>query len=220
MPASMASIREKSETTHGKGVPSRWPEPRIKRRGRKIANGLHLDPGLHRLEARNPDASLLVALLGFNAIIVGQLFIFAVGFAALAVMGFVVTDDDVLLGSQLAAHAANHLAGSLGERTRLPIGEVRLRDLSGGDPLSLLEGVVVGGDDLGLSELVMQLGRYKVALAAVVARVVRQQYAQPVTDSDAGHDDQKGVGNVSHNRLNENRVSSLDGASRSQGSFA
>ena len=54
--------------------------------------------------------------------------------------------------------------------------------------------MVVGDDDFGLSELVMQLGRYNVALAVVVARVVRQQYAQPVTDSDAGRDDQKGVG--------------------------
>ena len=86
------------------------------RRGRKIVNGLHPDLGLHGLQAGNPDASLFLALPGFNAVIAGEFFILAVGFAAVAVMRLVVEDDDVLLGSQLAADAPHHLAGSLGER--------------------------------------------------------------------------------------------------------
>ena len=91
------------------------------RRGRKIIDRLHADLGFHGLDAGNPDAGLFVALLGFDAFIAGERFILAVGFAAVAVMGFVVEDDDVLLGAQLAADAADHLVGSFGERARLPV---------------------------------------------------------------------------------------------------
>ena len=98
------------------------------------------------------------------------------------------------LGAQLAASAAHHLIGSFGKRACLPIGENRLCDLSGGDDFSQLEGVVVGDEDFGPPELLLQLGRYNVTLAVVVVRVVRQQHAQPVTDGDAGRDDQEGVG--------------------------
>jgi len=42
---------------------------------------------LHGLESGNPDAGLLVALLGLDAIIARERFILAVGFAAVAVMG-------------------------------------------------------------------------------------------------------------------------------------
>ena len=85
-----------------------------KRRGRKIVNSLHSNFCLHGLKAGNPDASLLVALLGFNAIITSESFVLGVGFAAVAVMGFVVENDDVLLGSQLATNTSHHLVGSFG----------------------------------------------------------------------------------------------------------
>ena len=62
-------------------------------------------------------------------------------------MGLVVEDNDVFLGTQLAADTSHHLVGRFGERARLSIGENRLRDLSGGDPLAQLEGVVVERDE-------------------------------------------------------------------------
>jgi hypothetical protein len=39
--------------------------------------------------------------------------------------------------------------------------------------LAQQEGVVVGDDDFGLSELILQLGRHNVALAIVVIGIVR-----------------------------------------------
>ena len=195
MPASMASISEKSETTQGNSVafgPARAAEE--ERRGRKIVNGLHADLGFHGLEPGNPDAGLLVALLGFVALVAAERFLFAVGLAAVAVMGFVVEDDDVLLVAQFAADAADHLIGRFGERTRLPVGENRLGELAGGDCFAQLEGVVVRDEDFGLPELVLKLGRHDVALAIVVLRVVGQQHAEPVADGDAGRDDQECVG--------------------------
>ena len=156
MPASMASISEKSETTHGKerafGVAGAAQE---ERRGRKIVDGLDADLGLDRLEAGDPDAGFFVALLGFVALVAGERFVLAVGLAAVAVVGLVVDDDDVLLGAQLAADAAHHLVGRFGERAWLPVGEDRLGELAGGDLLAQLEGVEVGDDDLGLPELVL-----------------------------------------------------------------
>ena len=89
-------LSEKSETTPREkcafGIARTTQK---KRRGRKIVNGLHSDLGLHgRLGRKAPDASLLVALLGFNAIIAGEAaFVCGVGFAAVAMMGFVVKDD-------------------------------------------------------------------------------------------------------------------------------
>ena len=114
---------------------------------------------LHGLDAGDPDAGLFVALLGFLAVVAGERFILAVGFAAVAVMGFVVEDDDVFLGAQLATDAAHHLVGRFGERTWLPFGQNRLRELAGGDLLAQLEGVEVGDDDFGLAKLFQRLRR-------------------------------------------------------------
>src|ERR1700733_4072134 len=46
--------------------------------GGKIINSLHADLGLYGLDAGNPDASLLVAFPGFDAIIASERFIFGV----------------------------------------------------------------------------------------------------------------------------------------------
>ena len=43
------------------------------RRGRKIVDGLHADLGFDGFEAGNPDAGLFVALLGFLALVAGEL---------------------------------------------------------------------------------------------------------------------------------------------------
>ncbi len=88
-------------------------------------------------------------------------------------VGLVVEDDDLLLGAQLAADAAHHLVGRLGERARLrPSARIDLVSLRGVAPLAQQEGVVVGDDDAGLAEALQQVGRDEVALAVVVVRVV------------------------------------------------
>ena len=84
-------------------------------------------------------------------------------------VGLVVDDDDVLLVAQLAADAAHHLVGGLGEGARLAAAaEDALGQLAGGDFLAELEGVEVGDQDLGLAQLGLQVGRDDVALAVVV----------------------------------------------------
>ena len=52
----------------------------------------------------------------------------------------------------------------------------------------------VGEHDLGLAQLVAQIGGHQVVGAIVIACVIGQQHAQPVADRDAGCDDEKGVG--------------------------
>ena len=44
------------------------------RRGREVVDGLDADLALDRLQAADPDAGLLVALLGFLALVAGQRF--------------------------------------------------------------------------------------------------------------------------------------------------
>ena len=46
---------------------------------------------------------------GLDALVAGELLVLAVGLAAVAVVGLVVEDDDVLLAAELAADAADHL---------------------------------------------------------------------------------------------------------------
>ena len=68
MPDSMASMREKSETTQGTerafGVAGAAQE---EGRGGEIVDGADADLALDRLQAGDPDAGLLLALLGFAA---------------------------------------------------------------------------------------------------------------------------------------------------------
>jgi hypothetical protein len=74
MPLSMASISEKSETTHGKSVPFGVARAaQEERRGRQVVDRLDADLGLDRLQPDDPDAGFLVALLGFLALVAGQL---------------------------------------------------------------------------------------------------------------------------------------------------
>ena len=111
-------------------------------------------------------------------------------------VGLVVDDDDVPLVAQAAADAADHLAFGFGEgrvAAALAAQDV-LGELAGLDLLAAQEGVEVGDDDLGLAQLVHQVGGHDVHCAVVVARVAGQQHPQPVADRDAGRDDQEGVG--------------------------
>ena len=153
MPASMASISEKSETTQGKSVPSRIAgAAQEERRGRKVVDRLHADLRFDGLEAGDPDAGLFFALLGFLALVAGELHVLAVRLAAVAVVRLVVDDDDVLLVAQLAADAADHLVGRLRERRSIsPLRQNRFGELAGGHLLAQQEGVEVGDQDLGLA---------------------------------------------------------------------
>ena len=102
------------------------------RRGRQVVDRLDADLGLHGLDARDPDPGFLLALLGFLAIVAGERFgLVRFGLAAVAVVGLVVDDDDVLLGAQLAADAADHLVGRFGEDAGHALGEDRLGQLAG-----------------------------------------------------------------------------------------
>ena len=71
------------------------------RRGRQVVDRLDADLGFDGLDARDPDPGLFLALLGLLAIVAGECFGFGgLGLAAVAVVGLVVDDDDVLLGAR------------------------------------------------------------------------------------------------------------------------
>ena len=109
--------------------------------------------------------------------------------AAVAVMGLVVEDDDVLLACRSSRQTRRTIwsgvsVNGLGVAVGRP--GSHFVELAGLDLLAQLEGVEVGDEDLGLAcRPVELLGRDDVALAVVVLRVVGQQDAQPVADGDA-----------------------------------
>ena len=73
IPASIASISEKSETTQGKSVPFGVARAaQKKRRGRQVIDSLYADFRFDRLDARYPNTGLFIALLGFETFIARQ----------------------------------------------------------------------------------------------------------------------------------------------------
>ena len=108
-------------------------------------------------------------------------------------MRLVVDHDDVLFRAQLATHAAHHLVGGFGKGARLAPGQNRLGQFAGRDLLAQCEGVKVGNENFGLAQSRHLVSGQDVALAVVVLRIVRQEHPQPITDGNAGGDDEKGV---------------------------
>jgi hypothetical protein len=90
-------------------------------------------------------------------------------------MRFVIEHDDVLLGPQLSANAADHLVGRFGKGAARPAGKDRLGDLGGGELLSQLERMVIRDEDLRTTQLFVMRRWHDVALPVVVVRVVGQQ---------------------------------------------
>jgi hypothetical protein len=118
-----------------------------KRWGGKIEDGLSVDLGLDGLNAGNPDAGLFRSLLGFLAVVAGQLSILGVGLAAIAMMGLVIDDDDVFLVAKLPANPTDHLVGRFQEG-RSPIRQDGLGHLPDRGLLPKPEGVEVGDRNL------------------------------------------------------------------------
>jgi hypothetical protein len=144
-------------------------------------------PEIHRRAASLffSASLLLVAFQGF--------FVGVFRFLAVAVMRFVVDDEDVLHAHQVGHHALEHLAFGferLGffaaaalEQLPSALGQI--------DALAHLEGVIVGDDDLGAFHVVEHVARHQFAVFVVTVGVVGLQDAQTVLDGQAGGADQK-----------------------------
>jgi hypothetical protein len=180
----------------------------IEGRGGQVVD--RLDPHLlllaDRLEALEPHAGIRVALgrfllvLGVEDDLVGDRTVL------IAVVRFVVDDDDLALApaalgpaAEIAQHAGDHLIVGLLELVGL-VGVAGEELLGvGGDALELLgvpelEGVVVRDGDLGLLEGAPEIVRDEVALAVVVLVVAGVEHAQAIADGDARGDDEEPLG--------------------------
>src|SRR6185295_12576128 len=82
-------------------------------------HGLYADLAFHGFEAGDPYARFFIALLRLLSFLSRQRFRLRLGPPSVAVMRFVVDDDDVLLSRQIAADPAHDLIGCFDERTRL-----------------------------------------------------------------------------------------------------
>ena len=88
--------------------------------GGEIIDHFDTQLGPHRFQTGNPDAGRFFPFLRFFTFIAGELLFDAVGFAAVAVVGFVIDNDDILFSAQLPADPAHHLLRGFGERAGLP----------------------------------------------------------------------------------------------------
>jgi len=103
----------------------------------------------------------------------------------------VIDDDDVLETHQPAGNAADHgaIAFRLGRGPQR-----RLLDLVQRHLVLLLEGVIVGDDDLGLAQIEQHILWHDLAALVVALRIIGLQDAQAVLDRDAGGDYQEALG--------------------------
>ncbi len=94
----MASISEKSLTVQGKSVPSAYPEPpKEKRRSRQIVDRAHAKFALEAFYAADPKPRRFVLFLCNSFVFAAKLInVFVIGFLTIAMVGFVVNNDNVL----------------------------------------------------------------------------------------------------------------------------
>ena len=152
-----------------------------------------------RLTASRPEIHRRAASLFFSAsflLVALQVFVVLVArLLAVAVVGFVVEDEDVLQAHQVGHHPLEHLAFGFERVQRLAATlEQRAAALGELDPLAQLEGVVVGDDDLGAVDVVQHVARDELAALVVAVGIVGLQHAQAVLDRQAWGDDQKAAG--------------------------
>src|SRR5699024_3117639 len=90
-------------------------------------DGLDADFLLDGLDAADPDSGFLVALFRLSSLVTVELFRRQGRSATIAVMRLVVDDDDLLLRTQLATDATDHLVVGLAEDLLVLAAEHRLR---------------------------------------------------------------------------------------------
>ena len=116
------------------------------------------DHSLQGFDAADPEPGGGVVLLGLSLAFGIELrtgVISRADLLAIAVVGFVVDDDDALAAEQILADALRHLAVSFGALgLALAAGQNFLRQLRRFERFALLEGVEVGDDDPGALEVV------------------------------------------------------------------
>ena len=166
MPASIASMREKSETTHPNSSPSGISRTSKKKwRGREIVDDLDADDSRRGSDPVDPDASGLLVAFRFG-VCLGRGFLFrthdgrrvcvTVAFLV-AMVCFVIDDDDAANAPSVAPSRAgsSHLRFRGNARRTRSSASRPWQHLSGSigdvDLRSPLERVIVGDHDPGLS---------------------------------------------------------------------
>ena len=131
-----------------------------------------------RLDAVDPQSRGFLVRFGFLLVVAGQLFLFAAGLVTIAVVRLVIEDVDVLVIEQIATGAPQHFTVAFGGADRLRVIALQqpLGDLAAWPRLAMLEGVVVGDDDLGALHLVQHFGRHKLAIFVIVVGRARHQH--------------------------------------------
>ena len=165
---------------------------------RQIDHAADAGLALHRLDAVDPDARRLRVALRLLALLRVKSALLAALLLAVAVMPFVVQHEDAALPAprQPLRDAPDHLPFRLDCPRPLIASSAQQVPRAGGQPFAfaLLEDVIVGDDDFRPPHVAEHIVGHEVAALVVVVRVVGQQHAQAVADSNSGRDDEELVG--------------------------
>jgi hypothetical protein len=187
-----------AEIGHDPGEQGSLSVPRTmkeERRRRQIVDGAQPDLTLQRLDAADPQPSRLVVLSCLWLGLAVEPLLFGERPLPVAVMGLVIEHDDILEREQFAAGTAEHLPVRLArfDRLRVVAGQKRAPDPRQRNSLTMLEGVVVGNDDCGLSHIAQHIAGQQLARPVIALGVLGVEYLKPILDRDAGSDDQEGA---------------------------
>jgi hypothetical protein len=169
-----------------------------KRCGREVVNCAYPFCELARqgFDTVDPKPRRLFILGGFLFVVAGQSFFgVATSLVPVAMVGFVVDDVDASVIEELAAGPIKHLSiGFRGlDRIRCVALQEAARDLRQRKGLPVLEGVVVGDDDLSAPDFRQHFRWDEFTGFIVVVRIARLKNAEAILDRDAGGDDQEGA---------------------------
>src|SRR5579871_943594 len=146
-------------------------------------------------EAGDPEAGLFVTLLGFLFLFALEVALVFAGLLTIAVMGFVVKDQDVLDAHEAGHDALDHLAFGFEGTERLAAALQQVASTFGDlQALAEFEGVVVGDDDLGVVQVGKQVAGHEFAAGVVAVGVIGLEDAEAVADGESGGDDQEAAG--------------------------
>ena len=87
----------------------------VERRRRHVVGDFHADRFMNRFDSAEPEAGFLFPVLRFAAVVAGQFLIIGRRLRAVAMMGLVTEDDNLLLRAEFPANAANHFGRRFGE---------------------------------------------------------------------------------------------------------
>jgi len=152
------------------------------------------DLAFHAFKAVNPETRSLIIAFGFFLVISLEVFVFfTIGFFSIAVVRFVIDDQNILHAHQTRHHTLKHLALCFQRLNFFAAFSLKQQTPTLGklNTVSQLEGVIVGDDDFGAFQFAQHVIRDQFPVFIIAVGIVGLEHTQTVFDRNSRRDHQK-----------------------------